>query len=232
MKIYGAGSLDDVRRCTAMGATGILTNPQGFDQYYEGRMTLKEITEALLEASDLPVFIQVHGESADAIVERAQKLHALADRVGFKIIADPKGFEAIERLQSEGIQCIATCLFTLPQAAVAAAVGAFGICPFVGRAREAGIDASELLGAIRAAYDRLQQSPEIIAVSLKTVADVDAALRAGADAVGMRWPLFERMMCHPLSEKAELLFAKNWARVKGEDVGYLRRGLDMEGLAE
>lgn len=232
MKIYGAGSLDDVRRCTASGASGILTNPQGFEQYYEGRRTLQEITEALLEATHLPVYIQVHGESAEVIVACAKQLAALSDRVGFKIISDPKGFEAITQLQADGIRCIATALFSVAQAAAAAASGAFGICPFVGRGQEIGIDGADLLRTIRAGYDRLEHAPEVIAVSLKSVSDVTTALRAGADAVGMRWPLLERMMTHPLSEKAELLFAKNWQNVKGENVDYLSHALAMEGEAE
>ena len=61
---------------------------------------------------------------------------------------------------------------------------------------------------------------------------MELALSAGVDAVGMRYPLLKQMTEHPLSEKAELLFAKNWARVKGEDVSYLSHGLGLEGSAE
>ena len=35
MKIYGAGSLEEIKKSTALGAVGILTNPQGFEQYFE-----------------------------------------------------------------------------------------------------------------------------------------------------------------------------------------------------
>ena len=80
--------------------------------------------------------------------------------------------------------------------------------------------------------DRLNNPPQIIAVSLKNLADVELALSAGVDAVGMRYPLLKQMMEHPLSQKAELLFAKNWARVKGEDISYLDHALRLEGSAE
>jgi transaldolase len=124
MKIYGAGSLEDIRKCTELGVAGILTNPQGFDVYYKGEMTLPEITKAILDVSDSPVFIQVHGPNPNAIVERAREMRRFSSRVNAKIIADRKGFEAIRILQREGIDCIATCLFSLSQAAVAAMVGA------------------------------------------------------------------------------------------------------------
>jgi hypothetical protein len=40
MKIYETGSLEDIKRFSRLGAVGILTNPQGFDKYFEGKMTL------------------------------------------------------------------------------------------------------------------------------------------------------------------------------------------------
>jgi transaldolase len=225
MQIYGAGSLQDIKLCSELGAAGILTNPQGFEQYFEGRMSLQEITRAIVEVTELPVFIQIHGPSARALIDKARKLHGISPQVGFKIIADEKGFQAIAALQKEGIRCIATTLFSVTQAAVAASVGAFGICPFVSRGLYIGLNMFDILAAIREGYDRLERPPKVIAVSLKN-------LSAGVDAVGMRYPLLKQMMEHPLSEKAELLFAKNWARVKGEDVSYLKHALGLEGSAE
>ena len=81
------------------------------------------------------------------------------------------------------------------------------------------------------------------ATSLQAYADYCASLRRNTlaiqsifgpiiDAVGMRYPLLKQMMEHPMSQKAEQLFAKNWARVKGEEVSYLSRALGLEGSAE
>lgn len=232
MKIYGAGSLEEIKKCTALGAVGILTNPQGFEQYFEGKYPLPDITRMIVEVTHLPVFIQIHAETADGLVKRAETLHDISEQVGCKIIADEKGFEAIARLQQQGIECIATTLFSISQAAIAASVGAFGICPFISRAHAIGMDPYDIIATIQEGYSRLETAPEIIAVSLKSLADVELALRAGADAVGMRYPLIKQMMEHPLSQKAELLFAKNWANVKGEDVSYLHQAMKMEGSAE
>jgi predicted TIM-barrel fold metal-dependent hydrolase len=71
MKIYGAGSLEDIKKCVKLGVVGILTNPQGFDQYFKGKKTLKEITKEICNITDLPVFIQIHGSCTDEIIERA-----------------------------------------------------------------------------------------------------------------------------------------------------------------
>ena len=222
MKIYGAGSLKDITQCTELGACGILTNPQGFEQYFGGKQTLEGITSDILAATHLPVYIQIHGPGAQAIIDKGLALNALdPGRVGFKIISDEKGFKAIRELQKRGIRCIATCLFSLSQAAVAQMVGAFGVCPFVSRAAAIGLDPYALLADMREMYDRTGDGPEILAVSLKSTADCDLAIRAGVDALGMRYPLLREMMAHPLSEKAETLFGKNWATMPGEDVSYL-----------
>ena len=233
MLIYGAGSIEEVRQCTELGCRGILTNPQGFEQYFGGKMTLMEITKALAETTNLPFFVQIHGSNSDALVERAVELNAVSrDQVGFKIISNEKGFVAIRELQQLGINCIATTLFSLSQACVAATVGAFGICPFVSRGTAIGMDMYESLKTIKAAYSQIESPPLIIAVSLKGIGDVELALKAGVDVVGMRYPLIREMMEHPLSQKAELLFAKNWAKVKGEDLGYMEQAIGMEGTAE
>ncbi len=231
MKIYGAGSLEDIRKCSKLGVEGILTNPQGFDQYFEGKYTLEEITKLILNNTHLPVFIQVHGATSSEIIHKARRLHELDKRVGFKIISNEKGFHAIAELQREGIDCIATTLFTPAQAAVAASINAFGICPFISRAEANQINACMMLETIRNGYERLKNPPQIIAVSLKTVNDVELALKCGADAVGMRYPLLRDMMQHPLSDKAEKLFSKNWGNVKGEDVSYINAA-DEDGIAE
>lgn len=221
MKLYGAGSLEDIKLCSQLGVEGILTNPQGFEQYFEGEKTLEEITEAIVSVTDLPVFIQIHGKSAQDLIERACKLRSISSQIGFKIISDPKGFRAIKRLQKEGVNCIATALFTIPQATIAATVGAFGVCPFVARARAIGMDPQAILEAIVNGYNRLDRSPQIIAVSLRNIGDIELAISTGVDAIGIRYPLIEEMVHHPLSERAEVLFAKNWATISGEDVSYL-----------
>lgn len=233
MKLYGAGSIEEIEKCSNLGVSGILTNPQGFDQYFQGKMTLEEITRSIIEVTDLPIFIQIHGESTEALIHRARTLHEISPKqLGFKIISDEKGFRAIRQLQQEEIQCIATTLFTISQAAVAATVDAFGICPFVSRARVIGMDPRRIIKTIKDGYQKLKNPPEIIAVSLKDVSDVELALSAGADGVAMRYPLLRDMMSHPLSQKAEVLFGNNWQNVKGEDVSYLKQSMNLKEAAE
>ena len=111
-------------------------------------------------------------------------------------------------------------------------VGAYGICPFVSRAREAGIDMFKIIREIKNCYADMENPPVIFAVSMKGVADVDGAYAAGTDAVALRYPTLQQMMTHVLTERADALFAKNWATVKGEDMTYMQKQLEMQGIAE
>ena len=111
-------------------------------------------------------------------------------------------------------------------------VGAYGICPFHSRAKDAGIDMCTVIKDIKNSYQCLPKPPVIFAVSLKSVSDVNEVLAAGVDAIALRYPLLQEMMGHVLTEKAEALFAKNWANVKGEDVSYLADSIKLQDLAE
>jgi len=73
-------------------------------------------------------------------IEKAHKLIALykekgieKDRILIKLASTWEGAEAARQLQSEGINCNMTLLFSLPQAAICAEANAKLISPFVGR---------------------------------------------------------------------------------------------------
>jgi transaldolase len=95
-----------------------------------------------------------------------------------------------------------------------------------------GIDPYRTIHYIKQAYSQLEKAPEIIAVSLKNKGDIDNAIFAGADAIGLRYFLIKEMMEHPLSSRAEELFAKNWANVKGEDIRYMNYSIKETEIAE
>lgn len=221
MIVYGgSGTLENIRKCNDLGVKGVLTNPQGFEQYFAGK-SLYDITEEILSVTSVPIFIQIHGSTSADLIKKAEQLHSLSPRVGFKIIANINGFYAIKELQSKGIKCIATALFNISQASIAANVHAYGICPYVSRARANGLDVYNILTSIKRGYQALKDPPEIIASSFKDLSDIELALSAGVDAVGMRYETIEAMMTHPLAIDAEMQFGKNWKAVKGEDVSYL-----------
>ncbi len=77
---------------------------------------------------------------SEAMIAKAHKLIGLYkdrgighERILIKIASTWEGVEAVRKLQSEGIDCNMTLMFSLAQAAAAADAGAFLVSPFVGR---------------------------------------------------------------------------------------------------
>ncbi|SFK17345.1 transaldolase [Methylocapsa palsarum] len=70
---------------------------------------------------------------AREIIEDYARLGVGRERILIKIAATWEGVRAAQRLQSEGVDCNMTLVFSLAQAAACADAGAFLISPFVGR---------------------------------------------------------------------------------------------------
>lgn len=85
--------------------------------------------------ADADLSFDVEGTVAKAreIIAGYRKLGVSRDRVLIKVASTWEGIRAAEILQSEGINCNMTLIFSLTQAAACADAGVFLISPFVGR---------------------------------------------------------------------------------------------------
>ncbi len=235
MRFYvGMNTGEKMRAGAALGAPAVLTNSNGNVRVFGTGTTLDEATKILLEESGIRVFQSIHGRDVEEIVATARRIHAIdPQKVGVKILSDTKGFTAMRVLSAEGIDCIATGLFTLTQACVAAQVGAYAISPFVARGMEAGLDMYKMIRLTRECYDRMKNPPEILAASIRTIDHVYNSFAAGADAVATSYEMIEQMCNHPFSRQTELSFGEAFAQIKGEDVSYLPlAGRDPLGYQE
>jgi transaldolase len=83
--------------------------------------------------ADLSFDVEGAIAKARAIIEGYEKLGLSRARVLIKLAATWEGIRAAKILQSEGIDCNMTLVFSLTQAAACADAGVFLISPFVGR---------------------------------------------------------------------------------------------------
>lgn len=116
-----------------------------------GAARVEDVVDRLLVAFGLEILQIVPGRvstetdarlsfDVDGTIAKARRLIELYERQGvdrervlIKIASTWEGLCAARQLEREGIHCNLTLLFSLPQAAVAAEVGATLISPFVGR---------------------------------------------------------------------------------------------------
>lgn len=186
---------------------GVTTNPrllaaQGGDP----RERLRELCEMVKG----PVSAAVTSLDSASMVHEARSLAAIHERIIVKLPCIPAGIPAIATLSEERIAVEATLCFTLPQALLAAKVGARVVSPMVGRLDEAGQDGLTLVGNILTAFDQYQMKTRVLVASCRTLNHVAESARMGVDAVTLPLVLLRDLASHPLSEQGHREFAESW----------------------
>ncbi len=168
------------------------------------------ILRELLEMVSGPVFASVTSLEGKGMLAEAHDLARLHERIVVKIPCLPAGITVMAELAEQRIAVDATLCFSLPQALLAAKVGAHFASPMVGRLDEAGQDGLTLVGNILTAYDQYQFKTRVLVDSCRTQTHVAEAARMGADGVVVPISLLREMASHPLSSKGQWEFAESW----------------------
>ena len=134
------------------------------------------------------------------------------ERILVKIASTWEGLSAAKVLQSEGINCNLTLLFSLTQAVVAAENGVRLISPFVGRLDDIHLDGMELIEDIRTIYDNYGFETQILAASIRSVNHIAEAARIGADVITAPPAVIKKMAEHPLTDKGLESFLSDWKK--------------------
>lgn len=82
---------------------------------------------------DKVLFQQVISDETDRIMEETKMLISLREKAVVKITATPNGLRAIKRLKDEGLETLATAIYSVQQALMAANCGAAYVAPYVNR---------------------------------------------------------------------------------------------------
>lgn len=159
---------------------GITTNPSLVAA--EG-LSYRETIDRLSGLIDGPVFAQVLARDADGMVEEGRTYASWAEDVIIKIPATPAGYEALNRLRSEGVAAGITVLFSVPQAILAAKNDATFVAPYVGRLTDAGEDGIDVVTGIQEAFDAYGFETEVLAASVRNGRQATGLYRAGVDAI-------------------------------------------------
>ena len=188
---------------------GVTTNPTLIAK--SGRPMLEVIAE-ICDLVEGPVSAEVAATAVDGMLAEGRKLASIAPNVVVKVPLTKDGLIAVQVLAGEGVQTNVTLCFSANQAMLAAKAGATYVSPFVGRLDDIGEDGMQLVHDIRAIYDNYAFDTEILAASLRTPDQVQAAAIAGADCATVPPAVFEALFKHPLTEQGLELFMADWAR--------------------
>jgi len=189
---------------------GITTNPTliakaGMDHEEQVKRICKIIGNVSAEV--------VSEKSEDMIVE-GRRLAAWHPNVIVKVPLTPDGLAAGKVLAGEGTRVNVTLCFSVNQALLAAAIGAYIISPFAGRLDDINEDGMRLVGDIVAAYRQQEIKTKVLAASIRTPMHVTQAALAGADIATMPFAVLKQMFNHPLTDAGQKKFLEDYRKTQ------------------
>ena len=143
---------------------------------------------------------EVVAETAPEMMEQAQAFKGL-NNVTIKVPLTQEGLKACKMLTSDGFTVNVTLCFSVAQAVLAAKADATYISPFVGRVDDNSFDGVGLVKDIASLYKEHLSRTQVLAASLRNVADVAKCFSVGAEVVTMPPSIFDKMYNHILTDK-------------------------------
>jgi transaldolase len=199
MKIFiDSANIKEITKWMECGIVdGVTTNPSVM--YKDG---VKDIKERSIEIANLiaprPLSVEVTTNDLDQMVEQAKVFAGWAPNIVIKIpVVNQSGcpcLSVIKKLSDQKIKVNATALLSLSQVVLVAKAGATYASIFVGRIGDEGGDAPKIVNLARAWVDDNKCPTEILVGSIRSVADVQSAIIAGAQIVTIP-PEFITKMC-------------------------------------
>jgi len=196
--------------------SGVTTNPTLYAKEGGRLADFHGHIKRICEIVDGPVSAETVGLKRDEIVREGEELATIAPNVVVKIPVMPEGLAATRTLHERGIAINMTLCFTVPQALMAARAGARYVSPFVGRFDDISEDGLEHLGNMVVALNNYDfgHQVEVIAASIRHNQHVVAAALIGADIATVPFPVLEKLVKHPLTDRGLESFLADWEKVK------------------
>lgn len=188
---------DEIKTAVSWGVvSGITTNPTLIARAgQDHEKQVKRICELVGDVSAETVT-----ETKEDLIVEGRRIASWHKNVIVKVASTPDGLAAGRVLAGEGIKINVTLCFTVNQALLAAAMGAYFISPFVGRLDDIGEDGIALVRDIVTAYRQQAIKTKVLSASLRHPMHVTQSALAGADIATMPFKVLEQLYKHPLTD--------------------------------
>jgi transaldolase len=153
-------------------------------------------------------------EKADDMIVEGRRLASWHKNVIVKVPMTPDGLAAGKVLAGEGIRINVTLCFTVNQALLAAAVGAYIISPFAGRLDDINQDGMQVVADIVSAYRQQEIKTKVLAASMRHPVHVTQAALAGADIATMPFSVLKQLFDHPLTTAGQKKFLEDYRKTQ------------------
>jgi len=210
MKLFlDTAEFDEVKQGVDWGVIdGVTTNPTLIAKAGQDHETqVKRICGIVGNVS-----AEVVSEKRDDIIVEGRRLAAWHTNVIVKVPLTPDGLAAGKVLAGEGTRINVTLCFSVNQALLAAAIGAYIISPFVGRIDDINEDGLQVVRDIVAAYRQQDIKTKVLAASLRGPFHVSQSALAGADIGTMPFGVLAAMFKHPLTDAGLKRFKEDYLK--------------------
>lgn len=213
MKLFiDTANVEDIRAANEMGVIcGVTTNPSLIAK--EGRDFAQVVAE-IASIVDGPISGEVRAETEDAagMVAEGREIAKIHKNMVVKLPMTAEGLKACKVLESEGIHCNVTLVFTANQALLAARAGASYVSPFVGRLDDVSTDGIDLIRSIAEIFALHDIQTEIISASIRHPMHVTESALAGAHIATVPYDVILKMTKHPLTDAGIAKFKADSAK--------------------
>ncbi len=210
MKLFlDTAEYDEIKQAVDWGVLdGVTTNPTLIARAGQDHETqVKRICGIVGNVS-----AEVVSDKRDDILVEGRRLASWHKNVIVKVPMTPDGLAAGKILAGEGTRVNVTLCFSVNQALLAAAIGAYIISPFVGRLDDINEDGMQVVRDVVAAYRQQDIKTRVLAASLRGPLHVTAAAMAGADIGTMPFGVMEAMFKHPLTDAGLKRFKEDYLK--------------------
>jgi len=209
-QIWLQGDPIELEGMMQFGVAGLITNTIVLKDLTEQYGQLRGLLQRYLDISDKELVVEVGGDTFDDFMHAAEVAYTLSERVIIKVPTKKIGIQAHARLRDLGVKTMATTVFNLSQAVLAAAAGASWIAPFVGPTHSYGKDAIKLVSEIVNAFRGRPNAPGIIGGIIREPEAAYLSYAAGADAIVTFPAVYWEMLEHPGTTEWNNTFKGKW----------------------
>ncbi len=196
----------------AYNIKGVTSNPTIIVKDKADIMKLIEVVP-----KDKELFVQVISDELVGIIEETKKLMSLSENIIVKIPATPNGLKAIKILKEQNIKTLATGIYSVEQALMAANCGAAYVAPYVNRICDLEIDGVKAALEIQKTFKQQNIDCKVLAASFKNMMQVKELMINGIDAVTISADLMEKLIYNKNTEYAVKDFVSAWKDYTGND---------------
>jgi len=203
MKFFiDTANLDHINKAQDLGVLdGVTTNPSIMaKEGITGKENIAKHYKAICDIVDGDVSAEVLSTDYDGIIQEANELIRIDNKIVVKVPMIYDGVKAIKRLSSMGIKTNCTLVFSAGQALLAAKAGATYVSPFLGRLDDISTDGLNLIEEIRLIYDNFGYSTQILAASIRNPMHIINCAKIGADIITSPLDSIVTLLKHPLTD--------------------------------